>query len=180
MRSNNIDIFELAKKNMFVVYAVSAALAALVIYLVFFAPFLKQLRLKYTECRACENLLSEVSSTIAYASGLNKVYGSRVLISEKEAAAAIDELTAFSKSLGINFVEMKPHDIIYKEGALYKILPLEMDIEANGEQFVKFMSLIDELKKAIIKVESFDIEPDKDDRTKLKIKMVADIYLSTK
>jgi hypothetical protein len=55
-----------------------------------------------------------------------------------------------------------------------------MEIEANDTQLVKFMGSIDELKKAIVKVRSFDIVPDKSDRRILNMHMIIDLYLSSK
>jgi len=173
-----MDIRKFVRENPMVFYAAAAALAALAAYLILFAPLLKKLGLKYVECRNCENRLWDARNTIKYAENLDKSVGARVLISEKEASAGIEELTRYGKSLGITFSEIKPGDVIYSAGASYKILPVEINMEANGGQFVKFMASVDELKKAIIRMRSFDIVPDNDDKNRLKINMVAEIYLS--
>ncbi|MDP2929660.1 MAG: type 4a pilus biogenesis protein PilO [Candidatus Omnitrophota bacterium] len=149
-------------------------------YGIFFLPRMKELRVKYLECRLCESQVIDARNQVQAAFKLDKERGARVLISEKEAAGGIDEFTEHGKALGIKFISIKPGSIISPEGAPYKILPIEMEIEAKDDQFVKFMGSIDELKKAVVTVKSFDITPDKEDNKILKIDMVIEIYLSLK
>jgi len=176
--SERIDIRKFVKENPAVVYGVAAIVAALVVYVIFFAPLLKKLGIKYTECRNCENQLWEARNTIEYAASLDRSAGARVLISEKEASSGIEELTKFGKSLGIAFSGIKPGDVVYGSGSSYKIMPVELNMEANGDQFVKFMGSVDELKKAIVRMKSFNITPDSNDRNMLKINLIVEIYLS--
>jgi Tfp pilus assembly protein PilO len=176
--SNAIDIRRLIKDNPAIAYSAAVAVVVLAVYLVIFAPLLKKLGVKYAECRACESQLWDARSTIKYAENLDKSAGARMLISEKEASAGIEELTRFGKSLGISFSEIKPGEITYTAGAAYKTMPIEISMKATGDQFVKFMGSVDELKKAIVRMKSFNITPEKEDRKELDIKMVAEIYLS--
>ncbi|MDO8535660.1 MAG: type 4a pilus biogenesis protein PilO, partial [Candidatus Omnitrophota bacterium] len=147
---------------------------------IFFLPRMKELRAKYSDCRSCESQVVDARNLIEAASKLDKESGARILISEKEAASGLDEFTKHGKSLGINFLSVKPGNVIIPKGMPCKILPIEMEIEATGEDFVKFAGSIDDLKKAIVTVKNFDITPDKDDGKKLKVDMVIDMYLSLK
>jgi Tfp pilus assembly protein PilO len=176
--NNAADIRKFIKENPAVAYVAGAALIVLAVYMILFAPLLKKLGLGYAECRNCENQLWDARNTIQYAANLDKSVGMRVLISEKDASTGIEELTRYGKSLGINFSEMKPGEAAYTAGAPYRILPLEISMEATNDQFVKFVTSIDELKKAIVKIRSFNIIPDNYDRNTLKINMVLELYLS--
>jgi len=145
----NIKLIKLIKENQVITIIIACVIVVLITYLVIFAPLMKNLRIKYVECRNCENQILDARNLISYARNIDKSYAGRVLISEKEAAAGVDEFIKHGKALGINFVSVKPRDVIIKEGSPYKILPIELDIEAQDKQLVDFMGSIDELKKAI-------------------------------
>jgi len=176
--SDNIDIKKILKEKQAAVLAISAVLVLALVYGIVFAPITHRLRLKYQECRTCENQVRDARNIIGIGHDIDKEYGSRTLISERQAAVGIEDFTRSAKSLGINFISIKPQNVIKQENALCKILPVGLSFEASGEQFVKFLASIDELKKAIVTVKSFDITPDKNDRRQLKINMVINIYLS--
>ena len=177
--SDKFDLMKLIRANQTIVVIAAIAISISLVYGIFFFPRMKELRAKYLDCRLCESQVIDARNLIEAVSRLDKESGTRILISEKEAASGIDELTKHSKSLGIDFLSMKPGNAIIPEGMPYKILPIEMEIEATGEQFVKFAGSIDELKKAIVTVKSFDITPDKNDSRRLKVDMVIDMYLSS-
>ena len=178
--SGKFDLMKFIRANQTAVIITVIAVSISLAYGIFFFPRMKELRAKYMDCRSCENQVVGARNLIEAVSRLDKESGTRTLISEKEAASGIDEFTKHSKSLGINFLSMKPGNVIIPEGVSYKILPIEMEIESTGEQFVKFAGSIDELKKAIVTVKSFDITPDKDDDRRLKVDMVINLYLSLK
>ncbi|MBI5124433.1 MAG: type 4a pilus biogenesis protein PilO [Candidatus Omnitrophica bacterium] len=177
---NSQNILNFIRKNQAVAAVIGAASAGLIVYVLFFAPLTRKLGPSYLECRSCESEVAEGRNLIGYARNIDKSYGRRVLLSEKDAASAIEDITGHGKVLGINFISIKPRDVVIKEGLPYKILPIEMEMEATDRQFVDFIGSIDELKKAIVTVDSFDIKPDRIDREKLSAKMVIDIYLSLK
>ena len=178
--NGRLDLMKLIRANQMIAVIAAVAISISLFYAIFFFPRMKELRARYLDCRLCESRVVDARNIIEAASKLDKESGARILISEKEAASGIDEFTKYSESLGINFLSMKPGDAITPEGMPYKILPIEMEIEATGEQFVKFAGSIDELKKAIVTVKSFDIKPDKDGSGKLKVGMVIEMYLSLK
>lgn len=177
---DKFDLMKFIRTNQAIVIIVAVAIIVSLAYSILFFPRMKELRAKYMECKLYESQLADARKLIEAVSKLDKESGTRMLISEKEAAAGIDEFTKHSKSIGVNFLSMKPGNVIMPKDMPYKILPIEMDIEATGEQFVKFVGTIDELKKAIVTVKSFDITPNKDDNRKLKVDMVIDMYLSLK
>ena len=176
--SGKFDLMKLIKANQTIAIIAAVAISISLVYGIFLFPRMKVLRARYLDCRLCESQVADVRNLIRDVSKLDKETGARILISEKEASSGIDELTKHGKSLGINFLSMKPGNVTIPEGMSYKIMPIEMKIEATGTQFVKFAGSIDELKKAIVTVKSFDITPDKDDDRRLKVDMVIDMYLS--
>jgi len=176
--SANIDIRTIVKENRTVVLILSAALVMAVAGIAAFAPLANQIRLKHQECVTCETQVADARNIIEVGRRIDKEYGGRILISEQDAAIGLEEFTRYGKSLGTTFLSIKPQDIILKKNAQYKILPIKLSFEAGGEEFVKFMTSIDELKKAIVTVNNFDITPEEKDKGKLKINMVIDIYLS--
>lgn len=178
--NGKFDLMKLIRANQAIAVIVVIAISIPLVYGIFFFPRMKELRAKYLDCRSCESRVVDARNLIKAVSMLGKEYGTRILISEKEAASGIDEFAKYSKSLGINFLSIKPGNVIIPEGMPYKILPIEMEIDATGEQFVKFVGSIDELKKAIVTVKSLDITPNKDDGRRLKVDMVIDMYLSLK
>ena len=178
--SGKFDLMKLIKANQAIAVIAAIAISISLVWGIFFFPRMKELRAKYLECGLRESRCVDARNLIQAVSMLDKESGTRILISEREAASGIDEFTKHSKTLGINFLSMKPGNVITPEGMPYKILPIEMEIEGTGEQFVKFAGSIDELKKAIVTVKSFDITPNKDDDKRLKVDMVIDMYLSLK
>jgi len=178
--SGKFDLMKLIRANQTIAVIAAIAISISLIYGILFFPRMKELRAKYLDCRSCESQVVDARSLIEAVPKPDKESGTRVLISEKEASSGIDDFTKYSKSLGVDFLSMKPGNIVIPQGMPYKVLPIEMSIEATGEQFVKFTGSIDELKKAIVTVKSFDITPDKDDGRRLKVDMVIDMYLSLK
>ena len=172
MKISNI---ELTKEKLIIALCAVALAATFMIYITVYKPLINKLKMSYVECKTCEKQASDARGVIEVA---GKTTGDRMLVSEKNTLFAIDELTKHGKALGINFVSMKPGNIIDDNTANYKILPIDMEIEAQDEQASKFIGSLDELKKVVIKVKSFDITPDKNDLTKVKVRLTVDMYLS--
>ena len=138
-------------------------------------PLARALNIKYSECRSIEGLLLEMRDTIKLA---GKGTDERVLLAERDASLAIDELTKHGKAMGINFISIMPREIIKSPDSQYKILPVEITLEASDRQFSLFIGLLDELKKSVISVDNFNAAPEKDNPEKLKATIVIDMYFS--
>ena len=175
---DKLDLRKIVMANRTTAVIIAIVICMPLAYVIFFLPRMKALGVKYLECRTCESQVVDAHNQIQVVAKLDKERSRRVLITEKEAAVGIDEFTAHGKSLGIKFISIKPLNVIKPKDMPYKILPIEMEIEANDDQFVKFMGSIDELKKAIVTVNSFNIMPDKERDKMLKIDMVIEVYLS--
>jgi Tfp pilus assembly protein PilO len=177
--NGSLDIKKILRENPLAVYGAAAAVIVFAAYIAIFMPLFRKISVKYAECRNYESQVQEARNLIECAySSTDKICAGRTLISEREASTGINELVEFGKSLGINFAEIKPGDVISASNQNYKIMPLAITMQAPGNQFLEFMGRIDELKKAIVKMRSFNIAPDPSDRNTLNAHMVIDIYLS--
>lgn len=166
---------EMTRERLIIALFAAAAVVTVVIYAIIYKPLINRLKVSYRECRLCENQVADARNMIEIA---GKTSGDRVLVAEKDTLFAMDELTKHGKTMGVNFISIRPGNIVDDPSAKYKILPIDMEIEASDEQASKFIGSLDELKKAVMKVKSFDISPDEHDRTKVKAKLTVDMYLS--
>lgn len=171
-----ISKIELTQERLIIVIASAIAVIILLIYFIFYAPLVKKLKVSYRECKSCE---TEVFATRNIIESVSKTQEGKTLITEDDISLAIDELTRHGKSMGINFISIKPKEIIGKIESKYKVLPIEIEIESKDEQFSEFLGSLDELRKSLIRIKSFDLTPNKEDRTRLNAKIIVDMYLSS-
>lgn len=167
---------KLTQKSLILVVAAAVAVAMLLMYFIFYAPLIKKLKVSYREYKLCETEVLDARNIIET---VGKAQEGKCLITEGGVSLAIDELTKYGKSMGINFISIKPREIMADKGAQYKMLPIEMEIEADNEQFFEFLGSLDEVKNSLIRVRSFNLMPDKDDRAKLDAKITVDVCLSS-
>jgi len=172
MKIGNI---ELTKESLIIAAVLIVAIAATMIYFVFFTPLMKEIKIKYLECKSAENDVIECRNVIESA-GL--VYEKRLLMAEKDVSQAIDELTKHGRSKGINFVSINPEEIKEEKGTVYKILPIKMKINSTYKQIGIFLGSLDNLEKGVVKVKNFDISAGGEDTSILSTNLVADMYLS--
>lgn len=170
-----IGKIELTGEKLIIALCAAAAALILIIYMVVYKPLINKLKMSYGECKLCEDQAADARGVIEIA---GKISGDRILVSEKDTLFAMDELTKHGKEMGVNFVSMKPGNVIDDNTSKYKILPIDMEIEAPDEKALNFIGSLDDLKKAVIKVKSFDVVPDEHDRTRVKAKLTVDMYLS--
>ncbi|MFH0763585.1 MAG: type 4a pilus biogenesis protein PilO [Candidatus Omnitrophota bacterium] len=169
--------FELTKKNLPIAVSVSMAAILLSAYMIFYIPLAAAVRAKYSDCRRLE---SEVIRAGDIVNNAGKISNDRMLLTEKDTSLAIDELTRQGKEDGITFHSIKPSEMAMDEDNQYKILNINMDIEANDKNLASFIGSLDELEKGLIRIRSFDILPLKKDRTILKAELAIDMYFSMK
>jgi len=166
---------KLTQGRLIMAIAGAIAIAMLLIYFIIYAPLIKRLNANYREYRSYDEEVLKVHNTIETAS---RTHDGKGLIAEEDVSFAIDELTKYGKSIGINFISMRPGEIIADKEAKYKILPIEMEIESNNEQFSEFLGSLDEFKRSLIKIKSFELASNTEDRAKLKAKITVYMYLS--
>ena len=173
----NIAGIELKEKRLFIAAAAAITAVIIIVYILLYAPLLAKLGDKYIECRASETQLMEARSMIEAA---GRIYSKRVLPTEKGAAYTIKEITKNGQGAGIIFISIKLKDFISGKNPRYKVLPIEMKIKASDEQFINFISFLDDMERGLVKVKSFEIMPDKDDRTILFSSLVLNVFVSTR
>lgn len=172
-----IGKIELTQAQFIIAVIAGIAVGAIVIYVLFYTPLIRELRMKYIECKAIEADALDARNIIESA---GKVYGERVLTSEEDVSQAMDELTKHGRVKGINFISINPEEIKKEKGTQYKIVPVKMEIESDYEKLGIFLGSLDDLKKGLVKVKKFDITSDKEDPSKLLTDLVVDVYLSGK
>ena len=170
-----IGSYELNKDQLTIAALAAAGLCLVILFFIFYIPVMKTLAVKDAECKRIETEAREARILITQA---GKIYGDRILINEDEVGRAMDELAKHGKLMGVNFVSMKPGEIKNVPGAKYKELSIEMRLESNDKQLADFIGSLDELKKGIVKIDSFEIYPKAGDGTLLESKLVIDVYIS--
>lgn len=167
---------ELTQEKLIIVAAAAALVAALAIYIIFYAPLTSELKVKYLECRAIESDVMDMHTAIETT---GKLYGDRILPTEEEVNSAIDELTTQESKLeGVNFLSIKPKEIKKEKGAEYKIMPIEMKIESSYEQLGIFLGSLDDMEKGLAKVKSFDMDRDETKPGRFITDVVIEVYVS--
>ena len=170
-----IGKIELTQERLIIAFAMVGVFAALAVYLIFYAPLITSLKTEYSECRAAENEVKECRDIIA-SSG--RVYGDRVLMTEKELSRAMNELTKHGKAKGIDFISINPGKINKRKGSRYKTLLIEMEIESTYKDIGTFLGSLDDLEKCLVKVNSFRMSPGDKDPRKITTHLIIDLYLS--
>ncbi len=168
---------ELTKEKAILLSAGLVILIVLALDAVFYLPLLGKLKNKYIECRTCENDVFDSRNLIE---STGKDLGEMTLMTEKDIPLAIEELTSHGKAKGVSFVSMQPGDVILDKSSNYKILPIDISMEAGERQFADFLGTLDELKKSLIKLKSFYVTPEKEDRTRLNGRITLEVYLSAR
>lgn len=169
--------FELTKKRLIIAAAGAIALFILVIYVIFYAPLIREAGKKCLECKSIEGRLLEARDIIECAGGAHTAQ-EMAMITEADVSWAIDELTKYCGLMEINIISMKPLEIINGEEPRYRILPIEMRIDSQCQKFAAFIGSLAGLKKGVIKVKSFDLTPDEEDNRSLKANLTLDMYLA--
>lgn len=174
MKIANIEI---TKEKAILLTAGIVILITIALDTAFYLPTLGKLKNRYMECRNCEN---DVSGSRSLIESTGKNLGEMTLMTEKDVPLAIEELTKHGKANGVSFVSMQPGEVTPDKSSSYKILPIEINLEAGEKQIAAFLGTLDELKKSLIKVRAFDVTPEKEDRTRLRASITLEIYLSAK
>jgi hypothetical protein len=173
MKLNKI---ELTQEQIIMIIAAAIAIIILLAYFILYVPLIGKLKVSYRECKTSEEEVLCVRGIIESA---GKTQEPKSLIAEEDVSLAIDELTRCGKSMGINFISIKPREIINKAELKCKVLPIEIEIESKGEQFFEFLGSLDGLKNSLMRIKSFDLIPDKEDEARLHGRIIVEMYLSS-
>lgn len=152
----------------------SISAAVLLLYAFLFGPLVDRLRKTAGECRAAESLAMEKRMSLG---ALKISEAKKILITEKEVPLAIAELTEKGKSSGIKFISIRTMPIIESGGPQYRILPVEMEIEAAYYGLIEFTGSFGFLKESLVTLGDFSIMTDKNSEL-LKVNLIINMYIS--
>jgi Tfp pilus assembly protein PilO len=99
------------------------------------------------------------------------------LIKEEKISFFLKEIVKKGKGEGIEFISITPKKI--EEILTYRVLPIEMWLESSYKSLGTFLGFLNSLEE-IIKVESFEISPLKNNPSKLKTNLLIKVYLAEK
>jgi Tfp pilus assembly protein PilO len=142
-------------------------------HFIFCRPIMKDLKTKVQTYRVLDAQVRDARGVIASA---GKITEERDLLSEREVSVAIDELAKTGKSMTVAFQSIRPRELAQGPDPRCKVLPVDLTVEATDRQMVSFMGALDDLKRNLITISSFDVVPDKDDPTKLRATMTVNLY----
>jgi len=168
-----IGKIELTQEQLIIAVAVMVGAIVLGLYLFLYSPLINKLKLAHLESKAIETDVFQARDEIP---SLRIRDTKKGLITEEGVSLAIDELTKQGKSKGVNFISMTPKKI-EKGEPQYKILPIEMDIESTYEELGAFLGSLEELKKSLVTVRSFNIASINQKSVELKTKLVVNMHL---
>jgi len=166
-----IGNIEISKEQMTVVGV--AALMVAGAYLVLFRPVMHSLAVK---SRAYNMVRSQMRDARAVIEATGRIGEERELLTERQVPVAIDELTKHGKAMKVSFQSIRPRELIQDQNPRFKVLPVDLSIEATDKQMVAFMGSLDDLNKNLITVTGFDVVPDKDDPSQLKMALTVNLY----
>jgi Tfp pilus assembly protein PilO len=170
-----ISIESLSKEKPYAIPIAIVVAGVLLFYFVLLGPLARQVGTKLGEYRTLRADLTRRETIIKSAGSIDD---ERVLMTEKEASRAMDELTKFGKASGVNFTSIGTKDIDRDKSTHYLILPIEIETESTYKQLGAFLGSLDEMNNSLVQVKSFDIAPNKNNPSRFRTKLLLDMYLS--
>jgi len=171
---------ELTKERLTIIIASAIAIVLVGIYAFLYRPLISQCIQAGRECKGIETEVSEAHTAIELLKIelLKQVATKRTLISEKDISLAIDEFTKQGRSGGINFTSIVPREIKAEAGSMYKVLPIDMEMESTYKELAVFLGSLEQLEKSLVTVKDLNMTSDKGKREKLDTRLTVNMYLS--
>lgn len=164
----------LTKQQLVIIVSVAAAIALLGIWLILFSPLINKLKLLHLEYRDLETSVLQARDAI---SSLKLKELKKGLVSEADVSLAIEELTREGKAKGINFISLTPKRI-ERQQAPYKVLPVDLGLEASYVMLGDFLGKLDDLNRSLVLIRKFYIVPNKLNPKMLTVRLSLDMYFS--
>lgn len=133
----------------FLGFGAAAVGVTFAIYFFLYVPLIRNLSVHSHQCLALE---SEAAQARARALSFRSGTRGRGLISEREVAEAIDELTREGNLKGVEFVSLTPGEPRAESGRPFRTLPVETEIKSTYENLGKFLGSLDELQTSVMTV----------------------------
>lgn len=162
------------KTNRFVFGGIAFAVFCLLVFVVY-GPVNKQLRKAKKQTRAIEQ---EVLTAREKIKVLKQSDTEQRIATQDTVSLAIEEFTKIGRLKDINYVSIVPQGVENIPDSVYKVLPVDIEMDSNYETLGTFLGLLRDLKKGLITVRSFHITPDKHNSLILRTKITLLIYLS--
>ncbi|MBI5145384.1 MAG: type 4a pilus biogenesis protein PilO [Candidatus Omnitrophica bacterium] len=182
---------EITKDKLIKIIAGTVVIVVIGTYLFLYRPLMSKLKKQHSECRAIESEVEQAQEAITTLKKKDK----KTLLNEADVSVAIDELTKQAKSKGLNLISITPKQVnpvrellsgsgafsngVKEKEALYKILPIEMEMESTYEDLGIFLGSLDKLEKSLATIDSFSVISDKERSLNLKTKLVVNMYLAS-
>ena len=163
----------LTKQRLVIIVSAAVTIALLGIYLILFRPLINKLKLLHLECRGLETSVLQSRDAI---SSLKLKELKKELVSEADVSLAIEELTKEGKVKGINFISLTPRQIERQQES-YKVLPIEMELEAPYAILSDFLGKLDDLNRSLVLIRKFNIVLNKINPKMLTARLSLDMYL---
>ena len=97
-----------------------------------------------------------------------------LLLKRQDSTALINEISKTGEFYSINFLSIDPKDI---EGTTdFKRYQLQLNIQAQYQNFGRFLSSLEQIENTVIVVDSFSIGKNKEEGSPLKIKLNLNLY----
>ena len=162
----------LLKENPVIIVISAALLAAGLVYAVVFYPLAKGLEKKLAEYRAVNSAMEEAGKLARQARpGEEEI----AILTKKDLPAAIEELSSLGSSLDIEFVSLVP-SASYKE-TVYEVFPIEAQMSSGYKKLGVFLGALNKLRKSLVSVKDFKIEPASGDNSVLNTRLTLKMYL---
>ena len=166
---------ELTRERLTIIIASAIAIVLVGIYAFLYRPLINKCIQAGRECKRIETEADEAHTARGL---LKQVATKRTLISEKDISLAIDEFTKQGRSGGINFTSIVPREIKAEAGSMYKVLPIDMEMESTYKELAVFLGSLEQLEKSLVTVKDLNMTSDKGKREKLDTRLTVNMYLS--
>lgn len=160
----------LNKKRLSIILAIAVFLFLLFTFTYF--PLLKEIRGRGSlwknlkeQLRTAENLRDFQKS------GIHKR-----LVSQKELVLVLDKITEAAKSRSLNFKSISQQEIKASDG--YRVLPLEMELDADYKQLGLFLGDLENLQDALVTVENCQASSDEKLLPRILCSLTLNIYIT--
>lgn len=158
------------KKNLSIILGITVFLFLLFAFIYF--PLLKEIRKRDFLCRGLGEQLKMADNLRDFQkAGINKRF-----ISQKELSLALDKITERGKSRLFNFKSITQGEI--KTLNDHRVLPVEMELEADYKQLGLFLGDLENLQDALVTVENFRLSSDEKLLPKILCSLTLNIYIT--
>jgi hypothetical protein len=164
----------------FLVIGTGMAVAGILLVIFVYEPLAAKIRLASQDIERLDQELEIARTAVGSNGGWDFPQpGSkeRHLLTSEEIPLAIDEITSAGRTLGINFVSIRPQDEQAAQNGSYPYLPIYMDVESEYQHLGQFLGRLMNLETGIVVVHSFQIQRIEEILPQVKATLEIGVYL---